>query len=258
MRLSIERSTERLRAFFFMFIESSRNPKVRQLIQLHERRERDRSGLFLIEGEREIERAVDGGVELHSIFYVGSAPAYSVPAYELSPPLFEKVSYRGAGQLAVAYQTKRVLDDLKGSLFLLIESVEKPGNLGAMLRTCDGAGVDGVILCDPVIDPFNPNVVRASLGALFTVPWAVASLDQSRAFIQERNLPLIAATPDAELSYWAADLQGVIAVGSEHAGLSDGLLEMASQRVSIPMRGHVDSLNVATSAALLLFEAIRQ
>lgn len=247
-------------------LESRHNPKIRQLLALRERRERDATGLFLLEGVREVERALQAGVKLHSLYIAPELLAHPFPwkgeQYELPRALFEKVSYREGpdGLLAIAHQRTCQLTDLKGSLFLLAESVEKPGNLGAMLRTCDAVGVDGLLVCDPTVDLFNPNVVRASMGALFSVMTVVCSREEATHWLKERGIALVAATPEAESSYWECNLKKevVIAVGREHDGLSSELLAAATHRVSIPMRGQADSLNVATAAALLLYEALRQ
>lgn len=247
-------------------IESRHNSKIRQLLALRERRERDATGLFLLEGVREVERALQAGVKLHSLYLAPELLTHPFSwegeQYELPRTLFEKVSYREGpdGLLAIAHQRTFQLSDLKGSLFLLAESVEKPGNLGAMVRTCDAVGVDGLLVSDPTVDLFNPNVVRASMGALFSVPIALCSRQEVLNWLKERGVALVAATPGAKNSYWQSDLKRpvAIAVGREHDGLSSELLAAATHRVSIPMRGQADSLNVATSAALLLYEALRQ
>jgi TrmH family RNA methyltransferase len=145
-------------------------------------------------------------------------------------------------------------------LLVVAEAVEKPGNLGALLRTCDAAGVTAVIVCDPTTDLNNPNVVRSSRGTLFTVPVVEAASAETIAYLKAHGIAIVAATPAASRAHIAADLRGpvAIAVGTEDAGLSDAWLSQADLAVRIPMRGRVNSLNVATAAALLIYEAVRQ
>ena len=167
------------------------------------------------------------------------------------------------GWLAVLPAVRRALDDLPAAerpLLLIAESIEKPGNLGALLRSADAAGVTGVIVCDPATDLNNPNVVRSSRGTLFTVPVAEATAAEAFAWLRARGIPIVAATPQATQTFTQADLSGpvAIAVGAEHDGLSAAWLAQASVQVSIPMRGRVNSLNVSAAAALLLYEAVRQ
>lgn len=251
-------------------ITSLQNERVKEVVRLRDRSARDRTGLFLLEGEREILRAIEAGIEIEALYYapdlcgehrLGQTGA-STPC---SLPVFQKISYRESpdGLLAVARQRMHRLEGLSLSpnpLLLLVEAVEKPGNLGAMLRSCDGVGVDGLIVCDRVVDLYNPNVVRASMGALFSVPVAVATTEEALLWLKQSGVALVVASPDASENYWGADLGKpvAIAVGAEHAGLSQKLRGAASQAVSIPMRGAADSLNVATAATLLLYEALRR
>jgi len=273
-------------------IVSLQNPRVKQLVKLRDRRARDEAGLFLVEGYREVKRAVAAGVKPAEL-YVGpdwflgaNEPAVIAEAertgaqvFELSKPVFAKVSYRDRpdGLLAVAPQWRRTLADLivaglaeagpgpatpatKPPLLLVVEAIEKPGNLGTLLRGADAAGVDAVVVCDPVTDIFNPNVVRSSTGVLFSMPVVVAESPEVRAWLRDRGVRAIATTPGAATLYTDADLRVPLAVimGSEQYGLSEFWLKESDQLVRIPMAGQADSLNVAMAAIITLFEAVRQ
>ncbi len=259
-------------------ITSPANDRIKALVRLRNRRERDRTGRFLIEGFRELTRAAEAGVTLAEVYacpplWLGGneaallerCRAAGAAVIEVTEAPFRKASYRDRpeGLLAVAAQFPVGLDRLdppSDPLLLVAESIEKPGNLGTMLRTAEAAGADGVIVCDPTTDPFNPNVVRASLGTLFGVPLAVASTPETLAWLAGRRITSFAATPSATLAHHDADLRGpaALVIGSEQYGLTDAWLDGADHRVVIPMPGSVDSLNAAMSAGILLFEAIRQ
>ena len=259
-------------------ITSTTNPQIKALVRLRSRRERDREGRFLIEGFRELTRALDAGVAIEALYtspdlYLGhNEPALVERAAEagagvtlVSEAAFRKASYRDRpeGLLAVARQFPTGLDriDLSGApLVLVAEGIEKPGNLGTMLRTADAAGASGVVVADPTTDPFNPNVVRASLGTLFTVPIAVADSPDAIAAFRGAGVAILAATPDGTVAHHAVDLTVAvaIAVGSEQYGLTEAWLDAADARIVIPMPGSVDSLNAAMAAGVLLFEAVRQ
>ncbi len=259
------------------FVQSRQNPRVQNLARLHERAHRDAQQHFLVEGRRELERALAKGI-VEEIYFcpelfrddsgnalVQRATESGVTICQLAVPAFDKVTLREGpdGLLGVARAWKNSLVDLKLStapLLLLVERVEKPGNLGALLRSADAAGVDAVIVCDPVTDLFNPQVVRNSQGALFSVPVAVVSAQETLDFLRAKNIAVIATTPDASLDYWQAHLRSAaaIAVGGEKDGLTPFWLESAQQCVRIPMSGQTDSLNVAAAATLVLFEAVRQ
>ena len=259
------------------FIQSRQNPRVQNLVRLHERTHRDTQQRFLVEGRRELERALAEGV-IEEIYFcselfrdngsqelVERASQAGVAICQLAPMAFDKVSLREGpdGLLGVARAWHLTLADLKLSatpLLLIVERVEKPGNLGALLRSADAAGADAVIVCDPVTDLFNPQVVRNSQGALFSVPVAVVSPPEALDFLRANKIDLVATTPAATLDYWDADLlhAAAIAVGGEKDGLTPLWLEAANQSVRIPMAGQTDSLNVAAAATLALFEAVRQ
>ncbi len=261
-------------------ITSLQNPRVKQLVKLRDRRPRDEAGVFLVEGYREIRRALERRVPLRELYYapdwflgenepalLAEAATAGARLFELSREAFAKVAYRERpdGLLAVAPQWRRTLEDLPapatGHPFLLVvEAIEKPGNLGTILRSADAAGCDAVIVCDPVTDIFNPNVVRASTGVLFAVPLVVETSERVHAWLQARGIRIVATTPAAERIYSDADLRGPLAVvmGSEQYGLSEFWLRHADLPVRIPMAGQADSLNVAMATIITLFEAVRQ
>ncbi len=240
-------------------LTSTQNPRVKDAVRLKERRQRDQRGLFLIEGVREIERAVAGGVELVELFFVGHPPDIECGTlYSCSQSVMDKLSYREHPSDIVAVARVPEHEFPEGDFFLVMESIEKPGNLGAMLRTADAAGVDGVIVCDPTCDLYNPNVIRSSTGTLFSQPLFQASNEEALARL--KGVTIIAATPSAKRLYTEVELKRPLAivVGSEAEGLSDFWLEACDVQVRIPMHGSADSLNVSTAASLLLYEAVRQ
>jgi len=263
-------------------ISSLQNPRVKQLVKLRDRRPRDEAGVFLVEGYREIRRALEKGVALRELYFapdwflganepalLREAEAAGARLFQLNRETFAKVAYRERpdGLLAVAPQWRRPLADLKLTsatnrppFLLVVEAIEKPGNLGTILRSADAAGCDAVIVCDPVTDIFNPNVVRASTGVLFSVPLVVAESAAVLAWLQENGVRTVATTPAATTLYTAADLRGPLAVimGSEQYGLSEFWLQHADLTVRIPMAGQADSLNVAMATIITLFEAVRQ
>ncbi len=259
-------------------ISSLQNPRVKQLVKLRDRRPRDEAGVFLVEGYRELRRALEKGVRFQEVYFspewflgenepalLEQAAAAGAALFELSKDAFGKVAYRERpdGLLGVAPQWKRTLSDLSlpASPFLLVvEAIEKPGNLGTILRSADAAGVDAVIVCDPVTDIFNPNVVRSSTGVLFSVPVVIADSQTVHGWLKEKGIRSAATTPSAQALYTATDLRGPLAIvmGSEQYGLSDFWLRESDAQVRIPMAGQADSLNVAMATIITLFEAVRQ
>ena len=259
-------------------ITSLQNPRIKQLVKLRDRRPRDEAGVFLVEGYREIRRALEKAVPLTELYFspewflgenepalIAQASAAGAQMFELTKDVFAKVAYRERpdGLLAVAPQWRRTLEELTlpaAPFLLVVEAIEKPGNLGTILRSADAAGCDAVIVCDPVTDIFNPNVVRASTGVLFSVPLVVAESVQVHAWLKAKKIRAVATTPAAETIYTAADLRGPLAVimGSEQYGLSEFWLKKADLPVRIPMAGQADSLNVAMATIITLFEAVRQ
>lgn len=258
-------------------ITSLENERVKEVVHLRDRHDRDKSGLFLIEGYREILRALDGKVEIMRIFccpelYLGENEPELIgrvkgQVIETTAKVFHKMSYRDRpdGLIAVAKQERRGLSYLesilpKNPLLIVAEAIEKPGNLGTILRTADAAGCHGVIVCNRCTDIFNPNVVRASVGTLFTVPVVEASSIETIEWLKKQNIQLLAAMPQATALYTDVDMKNgvAIAVGTEQLGLSEAMKLEASLQVRIPMLGKADSLNVAMATTLILYEAVRQ
>lgn len=260
-------------------ITSLKNPRVKQVVRLRDRRGRDRDGKMIVEGYRGLLRAHAAGYPLEELYVceslfqgenegalIESLRNAGVAIYHTSEPVFRKMAYRDRpeGLLGIGPQTHRALDDLDtegtNPLYLVAEAIEKPGNLGTILRSADATGVTGLILCDPCTDLFNPNVVRASTGNLFTVRVAEATTPETLVWLKNRGIQILAATPHTPLLYTDADLTVPLAivVGTEQYGLSDHWLANADIRVRIPMLGVADSLNVATATAILLYETVRQ
>lgn len=258
-------------------ITSLKNDQVKNLVRLRNRRHRDLSGLIIIEEPLVLRQALNCGYHLDAVYFCPElvAPkdlplleeilAKTSESFELTQSVMDKVSYRekSEGILVLAPQVIRNLEDLQletNPLLMVLEAVEKPGNLGAALRVADGAGADGIILCGGGTDLFNPNVLRASRGAFFSVPAVTAELSEVVAFLKERDIKLVAASPDASDNWDEIDLAQpcAIVLGTEHEGLSPQMLEQCDLKTKIPMLGVADSLNVTTSAAVLLYEAVRQ
>ncbi|HBB40260.1 MAG TPA: RNA methyltransferase [Proteobacteria bacterium] len=239
-------------------ITSPANPQIKAARRLRERRAREESGRFLIEGEREVARAQYAGVAIDLLFYCAPNLAEGVDltaGVEVAPRVMERLAVRDRGVVAVAQIPERPLAALPRPprpVYLVADGVEKPGNLGALLRSADGAGVDGVIVCGAT-DPWNPNAVRASLGTCFTVAMAIATT--AEAIVWLGALPIVVATPEAAQLYTEVPLWGAIVVGREDVGVSSAWRQAATVAVRIPMRGVADSLNVAQTATLLAYAA---
>ncbi|MEW6400895.1 MAG: RNA methyltransferase [Chloroflexota bacterium] len=254
-----------------MDITSLQNPRVKHIVKLREdKRQRQQDGLMLVEGYDEIALAAAAGHKPQTLL---TAPEIAARRVDISAAetitvnraVFEKMSYRDNpdGWLAVFPIPNTSLGDLNLSenpLVIVAESVEKPGNLGAILRTADAAHVDALLVCDPRVDVWNPNVVRASRGAVFAVPTVEAESSDALAFLRSRKMRVLAATPSAEALYTSVDLTQpvAIAVGTEDEGLTDFWMSNADLKVKIPMLGKVNSLNVSIATALITYEAIRQ
>ena len=254
-----------------MDINSLQNPRVKYIVRLRDdKRQRQNDGLMLVEGFDEIQLALSAGYKPQTVL---SAPELTsrqidkinTETITVNRAVFEKISYRQNpdGWLAVFPIPRVSLDDLKLSqspLIIAAESIEKPGNLGAILRTADAAHVDAILVCDPRVDVYSPNVVRASRGTIFTVPVIETNSAQAVVFLQRNGIRILAATPSAEDEYTRQDLRTplAVAVGTEDEGLSDFWLSQADVRVKIPMMGKVNSLNVSVSTALIIYEVIRQ
>jgi TrmH family RNA methyltransferase len=254
------------------FISSLQNQKVKQLVLLQQKSsERRKSDLFVVEGLRELRHCVSKGYEIDSLFFCRALLIESIddllvaPSYEVTEQVYEKIAYRGSteGVIGVMRMKHQSLEGLllkEHPLLVVLESVEKPGNLGAVLRSADAAGADAVIVCDPLTDLYNPNLIRASIGALFTVPTVAVSSEACIRFLKERGIRILTAQlQDSEL-YYDTDMTcgTAIVMGTEATGLTNQWREAADAHIRIPMLGQLDSLNVSVSAAILLFEAVRQ
>lgn len=252
----------------FELITSAQNPKIKRLLSLQQKSsERRDSGLFVVEGQRELQHCIQAGYRVDSIFKL-AATKVDVPGtkvFEVSPEVYEKIAYRGSteGVIAEVHTKSMGLEDLNLSrdpLIVVLESVEKPGNLGAVLRSADAAGADAVIVCDPLTDLYNPNLIRAAIGAIFTVPCVACSSEEAIAFFKNRGIQILTAQlQDSSLYYDYDMMRGTaIVMGTESTGLTDIWRKAADAHIRIPMLGSLDSLNVSVSAAILLFEAVRQ
>lgn len=257
-------------------ITSARNPKIKELLALRDKpRTRRESGLFTVEGEREFLRALKCGFEARSLFYCskylsgGSIAAViescGATLFEVSESVYDRIACREGveGVVAVMKQRERTLSGIffKGSpLVLVLESIEKPGNIGAVLRTADASGADAVIICDPRTDLYNPNLIRSSLGSIFSVETVACTSEEAASWLEANGIRILTAQlQDSEL-YYDTDMKGATAIvlGTEDRGLSDFWRERADARIRIPMNGLMDSLNVSVSAAILCYEAVRQ
>ncbi|WKZ34348.1 MAG: RNA methyltransferase [Anaerolineales bacterium] len=254
-----------------MDITSAQNPKIKHIVKLREdKRQRQRDKLILVEGFDELTLALDCGLLPQTLL---TAPELATRAINtpnadittLSRAVFEKISYRDNpdGWLGIFPTPKTSLEDLRLStspLVIVAESIEKPGNLGAILRTADAAGVDAVLVCDPRVDIWNPNVIRASRGAVFTVPTVEIEAPNALAWLRSKEMRILAATPSAEMLYTDVNLRGpaALAVGTEDEGLTDFWMQNADVKVGIPMIGRVNSLNVSIATALITYEIVRQ
>jgi TrmH family RNA methyltransferase len=239
-------------------ITSVDNPRVKEVVRLRRSRERRRSGFFVAEGAREVSRARAAGLTIHATYFAPALLAWPSGGEEVSERVLRKMAYRSEpeGVVAVVEAPRHELPR-DGTLFLVAVGIEKPGNLGAIARAADAAGADALLVAEAEADPWNPNAIRASTGAVFTLPIVDATLDDVRGL----DARLVAAAVDAPLHHNAADLRPAtaIAIGAEDEGLPEPWVAAADERVAIPMRGRtVDSLNAAAAAAVLLFEAVRQ
>jgi TrmH family RNA methyltransferase len=259
-------------------ITSLTNPRIKHCVKLRQRSHRDNSGLMLIEGYRELKRALHNNHTPSELFFcrdlfqgtnedqlIQQCREKTASLFECSTPVFNKISYRDRpdGLLAVAPQVRNSLDSLTipdRALIVIAESIEKPGNLGTILRSADAAGAHAVIVCDSCTDINNPNVVRASIGTLFALPVIETSTENTLQWLKIHHISTIATTPHATQLYTTADMtpNTAIVLGPEQYGLSNAWLDNADQKVRIPMAGQSDSLNVAAAATILLFEAVRQ
>lgn len=254
-----------------MDISSLQNPRVKHLVKLREdKKQRQRDGLILVEGYDELSLALECGFKPQTLL---TAPELvhrtltfaSAEQVTVTRAVFEKISYRENpdGFLGLFPMPQRTLDSLHFSetpLVIVAESVEKPGNLGAILRTADAAHVDAILVCDPRVDIWNPNVIRASRGAVFAVPAVEVKSPEALTWLRSRKMRVLAATPSAEEDYTQVDMKVplAIAVGTEDEGLTEFWMDNADIKVKIPMAGKVNSLNVSIATALITYEAVRQ
>jgi len=258
-------------------ITSTQNPRIRQILRLDKSRERKEQNLFVIEGFKEINLALAHGYSLHALFHCpavsGDRAAHKllfqlppeVEVWEVSRNVFARIAYRDQsdGVLALARPRHTELSSLRTSpnpFLIVLESVEKPGNLGAILRTADAASADAVLVCDPLTDIYNPNVVRSSIGCVFTRPVIPCTSQEACAWLRNKGVRILAAELTASTWYHQTDMTGPVAIvmGTEADGLTPFWLEQADGRIKIPMCGAIDSLNVSVSTAIITFEAMRQ
>lgn len=251
-------------------ITSTANPKIKWLYSLHTNSTRRREGVFVVEGAKEIASALEAGYEPQSLFICPDIYGHEVPKiteemYTISKECFAKVAYRigSDGLIAVFKAKSKTLEELnfgENPFFLIVESVEKPGNLGAIIRTADGAHVDAVIVCDERTDVYNPNVIRSSVGTVFTKQVVAASNADVYDFLQKHEItPYGALLSEESKTYTDVDLSisSAVVLGTEHEGLSE-FWQQRAQPIIIPMLGSNDSLNVSNAAAVLAYEAVRQ
>lgn len=267
-------------------VTSAQNPKIKELLALQEKsRLRREKNLFVVEGKRELGQCLDAGYLVRTLFTCpeicseqdieeisekilvqGPLPGQCEPSLiEIPAALYEKVAYRGSTEGLIAETVIRPfgLQDLRvgeNPLIVVLESVEKPGNLGAVLRSADSAGADAVIVCDPLTDLYNPNLIRASIGAVFSVPTVTAGSQETIDWLKARNIRILTAQLQDSGLYYDTDMTAgtAIVMGTESTGLTDIWRKNADRHIRIPMLGKLDSLNVSVSAAILLYEAVRQ
>ena len=238
-------------------ITSVHNAQIKHVVALQQKSSlRREEGLFVVEGQREIEHCKACGYEVVEEYILNK---------NVTPQVYEKMAYRGSteGHIAVVKCKEHTLSSLnirKSPLIVVLESVEKPGNLGAILRSAEAAGIDALIVCDPLTDIYNPNVIRASIGGVFCVPTAVCTSQECIAFLKERDIRILTAQLQDSYEYYDYDMtQGTaIVMGTESTGLTNPWREAADAHIRIPMLGRLDSLNVSVSAAILMYEGVRQ
>ncbi|MDP8212301.1 MAG: RNA methyltransferase [Candidatus Zapsychrus exili] len=258
-------------------ITSVQNDRIKKVVRLRNHKDRLKLGLTIVEGRREVQQALDAKCDFKEFYIckdflvdadhkiIDAISKLKIDCFEVTDDVFNKISYGDRKEGIVAICVPKVADIKsiafkKDAFVLVVESVEKPGNLGAILRSCDGAGVDLIIISDEKTDIFNPNVIRSSLGTVFTQKVIASSNEDTYEYLKSNKIKIAAATPHSKSSYTKADLNGSLAivVGSEQDGLSDFWIKKSDMKLKIPMKGCADSLNVSTSTAILLYEALRQ
>ncbi len=254
-----------------LVISSTQNPKVKAVVALQQKSaERRRTGLFVVEGRREVEHCVEAGWEVEQLLVCeemtgGGCDIAATNIIWVTKEVYEKIAYRGGteGIVAVVKERKRRLENLElgeKPLIVVVERVEKPGNLGAILRSADAAGVDAVLVCDALTDLYNPNLIRSSIGAVFTVPCVVCGNEECIDFLKEKGVQILTAQLQDSEEYYDVDMSRgtAIVMGTEATGLTEVWRQAADAHIRIPMLGQLDSLNVSVSTAVLLYEAVRQ
>ncbi|MFK8301369.1 TrmH family RNA methyltransferase [Capnocytophaga stomatis] len=260
-------------------ITSVQNPFIKQLILLREKsRNRKKEGVFVIEGEREIQLAIQGNYVLETILFqkeifpeekvkrLLSKGNKEVQTICISKEVYEKLTYRSSteGIIAVAKSKSHLLKDVEfkdnNPLILVAEAPEKPGNIGALLRTADAAGIDAVLIANPKTDLYNPNIIRSSVGCVFTTSVAMGTTSEIISFLKQKNIKIFCAALSASKPYTEVSFKeaSAIVVGTEDEGLTDEWLQNSHQNIIIPMEGVIDSMNVSVAASVLIFEAKRQ
>lgn len=260
------------------YISSAQNPKIKRLLLLQQKSsERRKDNLFVVEGQRELEHCLEANLTVDTVFYcpqilgednwtkVAKNLDDKVKAFEVSADVYNKIAYRGGTEGIIAevvphFLTLETLNLPDNPLVVVLESVEKPGNLGAVLRSADAAKVDAVIVCDPLTDLYNPNLIRSSIGGIFSVPCVACESADCIDFLKKKNISILTAQlQDSKLYYDTDMVHGTaIVMGTESTGLTDIWRKAADAHIRIPMLGRLDSLNVSVSAAILMFEAVRQ
>ena len=268
-----------------MEISSAQNPRIKHLLALQQKSSlRREEGLFVVEGRRELEHCIHAGMQVESVYCLDGTDLSQFSSLnsklstlnwnltQVSDSVYERIAYRGSTEGIVAVirtpqpHTLESLLQQEGRgvngkpLFVVLESVEKPGNLGAILRSADAANATGVIVCDPLTDLYNPNLIRSSIGAIFTVPTVACTSQQCISFLKEHGIQILTAQLQDSHLYYDTPMSGptAIVMGTESTGLTDVWRQAADAHIRIPMLGQLDSLNVSVSAAILLFEAVRQ
>lgn len=264
-----------------LYIQSSKNERIKAVVESQSRRGRERTGVFFFEGFRETQRADGANICFHSIYFctdywrdmelslqfLGQLQVKGILTIRVSQAVFDKVSMREGpdGWAALAYPWDMHLNRLclnakKSPLILACEALEKPGNLGAIMRSAEAGGVDALLICDSLIDVLSPSVIRNSQGAIFTLPIFMGFNEEVYQYLIAHHFRIIASTPHAQAMYWDISLRDPVAIlmGNEHTGLSNFWLEKAHQTVKIPLYGASDSLNVGVASVLMIYEALRQ
>lgn len=258
-------------------ISSLGNPKIKQVVRLRQRRARDEAGVTIIEGFKELRTALQAAPDIQRVFFCPEMltdeqkallehPALlDADHLETTRAVYDKIAYgdRGSGILAICHTPRFDLNSMRPSirsLLVVLEQVEKPGNLGAIIRTADAAGAGGVLVCDVKTDIFNPNVIRASLGTVFSLPVVSCRNEEALTFLRKHEFGVMATLPDARNLYYKTDFnrRSAIVLGSEEKGLTPFWIDAANEKIKLPMKGRADSLNVSVTAAIICYEAYRQ